>query len=72
MPLHINEVAEGVLLQVLETYPRDELFQVGTDELLPVAMAVLYLQERRPTRRIDASWLLAGRSGRFGHASRHA
>jgi glutamate dehydrogenase len=28
------------LLQVLETYPRDELFQVGTDDLLPVAMAV--------------------------------
>ena len=25
------------LLDVLETYPRDELFQVGTDELLPVA-----------------------------------
>jgi glutamate dehydrogenase len=38
------------LLDVLETYPRDELFQVGTDELLPVALAVLYLQERRQTR----------------------
>ncbi|WP_089305969.1 NAD-glutamate dehydrogenase [Geodermatophilus pulveris] len=38
------------LLGVLETYPRDELFQVGTDELLPVALAVLYLQERRQTR----------------------
>jgi glutamate dehydrogenase len=38
------------LLDVLETYPREELFQVGTDELLPVAMAVLYLQERRQTR----------------------
>src|SRR3954468_23556189 len=38
------------LLDVLETYPRDELLQVGTDELLPVAMAVLYLQERRQTR----------------------
>jgi glutamate dehydrogenase len=38
------------LLEVLETYPRDELFQVGADELLPVAMAVLYLQERRQTR----------------------
>ncbi|WP_448626329.1 NAD-glutamate dehydrogenase [Geodermatophilus sp. URMC 64] len=38
------------LLDVLETYPRDELMQVGTDELLPVAMAVLYLQERRQLR----------------------
>jgi glutamate dehydrogenase len=38
------------LLEILETYPRDELFQVGTDELLPVALAVLHLQERRQTR----------------------
>ncbi|MGY1615976.1 NAD-glutamate dehydrogenase [Geodermatophilus sp. SYSU D00691] len=38
------------LLDVLETYPRDDLVQVTTDELLPVAMAVLYLQERRQTR----------------------
>jgi glutamate dehydrogenase len=38
------------LLDVLETYPRDELLQVGADELLPVAMAVLHLQERRQTR----------------------
>ncbi|MGY1681583.1 NAD-glutamate dehydrogenase [Geodermatophilus sp. SYSU D01176] len=38
------------LLDILETYPRDELFQVGTDELLPVALAVLHLQERRQTR----------------------
>ncbi|MGY1707772.1 NAD-glutamate dehydrogenase [Geodermatophilus sp. SYSU D00697] len=38
------------LLDVLETYPRDELFQVGADELLPVALAVLRLQERRQTR----------------------
>ncbi|SFF64081.1 NAD-glutamate dehydrogenase [Blastococcus tunisiensis] len=38
------------LLEVLETYPRDELLQVSTDELLPVATAVLHLQERRQTR----------------------
>ena len=38
------------LLDVLETYPRDELLQVGSDELLPVALAVLHLQERRQTR----------------------
>ncbi len=29
------------LLQLLETYPRDELFQISADELLPIAMSVL-------------------------------
>jgi glutamate dehydrogenase len=38
------------LLEVLETYPRDELLQLSADELLPVADAVLHLQERRQTR----------------------
>jgi glutamate dehydrogenase len=38
------------LLGVLENYPRDELLQVGADELLPVALAVQHLQERRQTR----------------------
>ncbi len=38
------------LLQILETYPRDELFQVSEDELLPIAMSVLAMQERRQTR----------------------
>src|SRR4051812_3809396 len=38
------------LLEVLETYPRDELLQVEAHELLPVATAVLHLQERRQTR----------------------
>jgi glutamate dehydrogenase len=38
------------LLEMLETYPRDELFQVSSDELLPTALAVLHLQERRQTR----------------------
>jgi glutamate dehydrogenase len=38
------------LVGVLETLPRDELFQASAGELLPVTMAVLYLQERRQTR----------------------
>ncbi|MBM7786247.1 NAD-glutamate dehydrogenase [Tenggerimyces flavus] len=38
------------LLDILETYPRDELFQVSADELLPTALAVLHLQERRQLR----------------------
>src|SRR3954465_5277155 len=37
------------LLEVLETYPRDELLQVGPDELLPVALAVRHLPEARQT-----------------------
>ncbi|MFC5907779.1 NAD-glutamate dehydrogenase [Streptacidiphilus monticola] len=38
------------LLQILETYPRDELFQTPVDELLSIAHSVLYLQERRKLR----------------------
>lgn len=38
------------LLQVLETYPRDELFQTPVEELLPTALAVVHLQERRQLR----------------------
>jgi glutamate dehydrogenase len=38
------------LLAVLQTYPRDELFQIETDELLEVALGVLRLGDRRRTR----------------------
>ncbi len=38
------------LMDILETYPRDELFQTPVDELLPVAEAVLHLRERRQLR----------------------
>ncbi|MFJ2112988.1 MULTISPECIES: NAD-glutamate dehydrogenase [unclassified Streptomyces] len=38
------------LLQILETYPRDELFQTPVDELCAIATSVLYLQERRRLR----------------------
>jgi len=38
------------LMQVLETYPRDELFQTPADELLPIALSVVHLQERRQLR----------------------
>jgi glutamate dehydrogenase len=38
------------LMQLLETYPRDELFEISVDELYEVAVAVLHLQERRRTR----------------------
>ena len=38
------------LVQFLETYPRDELFQIPPSELADIAQAVLSLQERRRTR----------------------
>ena len=38
------------LLQILETYPRDELFEIGVDDLHAIAIAVMHLQERRRTR----------------------
>ncbi|RKN39833.1 NAD-glutamate dehydrogenase [Streptomyces hoynatensis] len=38
------------LLQILETYPRDELFQTPADTMQSIATAVLHLQERRRLR----------------------
>ncbi|MEU4897554.1 NAD-glutamate dehydrogenase [Streptomyces sp. NPDC044780] len=38
------------LLQILETYPRDELFQTPVEQLRSIVTSVLYLQERRRLR----------------------
>ncbi|MEP7036664.1 MAG: NAD-glutamate dehydrogenase domain-containing protein, partial [Actinomycetota bacterium] len=38
------------LLEVLETYPRDDLFQTSADELYEIATAVLHLQEHRTSQ----------------------
>ncbi|MGI5240539.1 NAD-glutamate dehydrogenase [Dactylosporangium sp. CA-139066] len=38
------------LLETLETYPRDELFQIGTDQLYRTVMGVLRLAGRRQLR----------------------
>ncbi|GAA1353011.1 NAD-glutamate dehydrogenase [Streptomyces beijiangensis] len=38
------------LLQILETYPRDEIFQTPVDQLRSVVTSVMYLQERRRLR----------------------
>lgn len=38
------------LLEVLESYPRDELFQASIENLYETAMAVTQLQERRRTK----------------------
>ena len=38
------------LMDVLETYPRDELFQTPIEELVPIAESVLNTRERRQVR----------------------
>ena len=38
------------LFSILDTYPRDELFQIGDDELFDTAMGILRLGERARTR----------------------
>ncbi|MGZ4637985.1 MAG: NAD-glutamate dehydrogenase, partial [Actinomycetes bacterium] len=38
------------LLQILETYPRDELFQISVEDLAATTTGVLHLQERRQLR----------------------
>ncbi|MFL6110953.1 MAG: NAD-glutamate dehydrogenase domain-containing protein, partial [Catenulispora sp.] len=45
-----NSFSGKELLQILETYPRDELFQIPTPELAEIAIAVSQLQERRKLR----------------------
>jgi glutamate dehydrogenase len=50
--------------QVVATYPRDELFEAGADELAPVVAAVAALRERRQTR----IFLRRARYGNFATA----
>jgi len=38
------------LLNILETFPRDELFQIADDQLFETAMGILRLEERRRVR----------------------
>ncbi|MHA6847364.1 NAD-glutamate dehydrogenase [Ralstonia syzygii] len=38
------------LVTILEQYPRDELFQIGDEELHDIALGILRLQERQRTR----------------------
>ncbi len=52
---------EKALRAILEAYPRDELFQIETDELFEIAMGIAALQERRRVRVFARSELF----GRF-------
>ncbi|MCW8451020.1 NAD-glutamate dehydrogenase [Legionella quinlivanii] len=42
--------AGKVLLNILETLPRDDLIQASEDELLEISMGIFYMQERRRIR----------------------
>jgi glutamate dehydrogenase len=42
--------AEKALVEILDTYPRDELFQVPEDELFELAIGILALGERQRVR----------------------
>ncbi|HYT25633.1 MAG TPA: NAD-glutamate dehydrogenase, partial [Actinomycetota bacterium] len=41
---------EKALINILDTFPRDELFQIDEDELFEVSMGILRLEERRRVR----------------------
>ncbi|HEX4905154.1 MAG TPA: NAD-glutamate dehydrogenase [Acidimicrobiales bacterium] len=48
--LHRGTHAGNRLIDILETFPRDELFQVDPDWLYETAMAILHLRERAQVR----------------------
>ena len=50
MDLGVNTHSGKDLIQFIETYPRDELFQISSIELEDVARGVLQIQERRQVR----------------------
>ena len=52
---------EKALIEILESYPRDELFQISVDELLETAMGILHLGERQRLR----LFVRADKFGRF-------
>ncbi|HEX2125143.1 MAG TPA: NAD-glutamate dehydrogenase [Thermoleophilaceae bacterium] len=41
---------EKALIDILETFPRDELFQISVDELFEISMGILHLGERQRVR----------------------
>ncbi len=49
------------LLQILEVYPRDDLFQIDTEELAKTALGILGIRERRRVR----LFIREDRPGRF-------
>jgi glutamate dehydrogenase len=48
LPRHSHD--QKALLNILETFPRDELFQINEERLFEVAVGILRLEERRRVR----------------------
>ena len=48
--LNMRSHAGKILLNILETLPRDDLIQGAEDELLEISMGIFYMQERRRIR----------------------
>ncbi len=42
--------ADKALVEILETYPRDELFQISDDDLFEITLGILHLGERQRVR----------------------
>ncbi len=53
--------ADKALVEILETFPRDELFQISDDDLFEIALGILHLGERQRVR----LFLRRDRFGRF-------
>ena len=41
---------DKALIEVIDTFPRDELFQIGVDDLYEIAVGILELGERQRVR----------------------
>ena len=48
--MNLHSHSGKVLLNILETLPRDDLIQASEEELLEIAMGIFYMQERRRIR----------------------
>ena len=48
--LGVNNHSYKSLINILETYPRDELFQISTDDLHRISVGILHLYERRKVK----------------------
>lgn len=48
--LHPGSHDSKALVEIIETYPREALFQISEDELLEIAVGILHLGERRRVR----------------------
>jgi glutamate dehydrogenase len=46
----LNDHNGRILFNILETYPRDELFQINQEDLLDISLGIMHMQERPQVR----------------------